>query len=324
MEKTQALLVPGGHHHVVFTLPGVLRQLWMCNRRRMTDALFAASTSVVRELLADPKYMGGQVGILAVFHSYAQDLAVHPHIHMLVPSRGLSPEGKVVKARWKKLLPFKVVRVKFAKALVCILRRLASEGALYLPRDHSFAWLHETLSRLYDEASRFNVGLFVREDPTRVVKYLSHSVYGGPVSDKRLVRADEHQVVLRKVEWKFVGQEVHRRGGTVALSTEEFGRRWVEHVADPGFKRVRRYGLYAAPCKAKLAVLRELLGAEPSRPARASEGGALPPAPLPTCSQCGGPSYHVHLAPTSLAQATVHPQPPAALIRGSPSHPRAA
>jgi Transposase zinc-binding domain len=53
------------HVHTVFTTPQDLVPLWRYNKKVFPELLFHAATDALRELLGDPKYMGGLPGLLA-------------------------------------------------------------------------------------------------------------------------------------------------------------------------------------------------------------------------------------------------------------------
>ncbi len=53
----------------------------------------SAADSVIK-LAADPHYVGGQVGVMAVLHTWGSNLSYHPHVHCLVTGGGLSPDGQ--------------------------------------------------------------------------------------------------------------------------------------------------------------------------------------------------------------------------------------
>ena len=64
--------------------------------------------------LADPRFVGGRVGMLAMLHTWSQVLRFHPHLHCLVPAGGLTYFGD----RWlpsnpKFLVPVKALSMKF-------------------------------------------------------------------------------------------------------------------------------------------------------------------------------------------------------------------
>jgi hypothetical protein len=62
------LLLPVEYHHVVFTLPEALGPLALQNPRVLYGLLFQAAWQTVRELTADPHYLGAEVGMVAVLH----------------------------------------------------------------------------------------------------------------------------------------------------------------------------------------------------------------------------------------------------------------
>ena len=80
----RARLLACDHYHVIFTLPHELNPLWLANVPVMTTLLFRAVRDTLDTLLADPKYLGAQPGIIAALHTWSQTLVLHPHVHCLV------------------------------------------------------------------------------------------------------------------------------------------------------------------------------------------------------------------------------------------------
>jgi hypothetical protein len=78
------------------------------------------------ELGRDPKWLGAELGITQVLHTWARDLSLHPHVHCIVTTGGLSAAGKWVDSRGCFLFPVAVMsrlfRGKFLAGL-CRLRR---------------------------------------------------------------------------------------------------------------------------------------------------------------------------------------------------------
>src|SRR5262249_33419090 len=105
----RARLLACDHYHVIFTLPHDLNPLWLANVPLMTTVLFQAVRDTLCTLLADPKYLGAQPGIIAALHTWSQTLMLHPHIHCLVTGGGLTPMGQWVAVRNGFLLPARVV-----------------------------------------------------------------------------------------------------------------------------------------------------------------------------------------------------------------------
>jgi len=55
--------------------------------------LFQTAAAALQALALDPRSLGGQLGMVGVLHTWPRDLASHPHVHSLVPSGALAPEG---------------------------------------------------------------------------------------------------------------------------------------------------------------------------------------------------------------------------------------
>src|SRR2546422_994480 len=90
----QARLLACDHYHVIFTLPHDLNSLWLANVPVMTTLLCQAVRDMLCTLLADPKYLGAQPGIIAALHTWSQTLLLRPHLHCLVTGGGLTPAGQ--------------------------------------------------------------------------------------------------------------------------------------------------------------------------------------------------------------------------------------
>jgi hypothetical protein len=84
------------YFHVIFTLPHALIPLCQRNPRILYDLLFQASAAAMLEVAADPKHLGAQIGFLSILHTWGQNLLPHPHVHCVIPARGLSPD----RSRW--------------------------------------------------------------------------------------------------------------------------------------------------------------------------------------------------------------------------------
>ena len=88
-------MLPVEYHHVVFTLPAAIGPLARANPAAVYGLLFQAAADTLREVAADPHYLGAEVGVLAVLHTWGQQLTHHPHLHCVVTGGGLSgPAGR--------------------------------------------------------------------------------------------------------------------------------------------------------------------------------------------------------------------------------------
>jgi len=88
IEAREAELLPTKYYHVVFTLPHEWNSLVLGNRRELLRVLFDAGSGTLLNFGRNRAYVGGELGITAVLHTWGQDLSFHPHIHCIVSGGG--------------------------------------------------------------------------------------------------------------------------------------------------------------------------------------------------------------------------------------------
>jgi hypothetical protein len=261
----QARLLACDHYHVIFTLPHALNALWLANVPVMTTLLFQAVRDTLGTLLADPKYLGAQPGILAALHTWSQTLVLHPHVHCLVTGGGLTPDG-----HWKAvhngfLLPARVVMAVFRGKMVAAIQHTFARGALTLPAPMRPQQLRNLLNRLgHPRKTKWNVRIMERyRHGAGVVTYLARYLRGGPIKNARLVAYDGDRVTFTsraRQEEADAGPASPQR---MTLPVADFLQRWLLHVPVPQTRTVRCYGLYHATQTAALALCRAALGQPP-------------------------------------------------------------
>jgi Transposase zinc-binding domain len=78
LEARAAELLPVPYFHLVFTLPDALDPIALANPRVVYDLLLRSAAETVLELAADPKLLGARTGVLAVLHTWGQNLHSTP------------------------------------------------------------------------------------------------------------------------------------------------------------------------------------------------------------------------------------------------------
>ncbi|WP_197409780.1 transposase, partial [Haloferax profundi] len=78
--------------HVVFTLPAPIADIAYHNKAAVYGLLFKASAQTLLTIAADPKHLGARIGMTSVLHTWGSAMTHHPHVHVIVPGGGLSPD----------------------------------------------------------------------------------------------------------------------------------------------------------------------------------------------------------------------------------------
>ena len=290
----QARLLACDHYHVIFTLPHDLNALWLANVPGMTMLLFQAVRDTLSTLLADPKYLGAQPGMIAALHTWSQTLLLHPHLHCLVTGGGLTPAGQWVAVRNGYLLPARVVMAVFRGKMVGAIRQTFARGELTLPAPMRPQQLVNLLNRLgHPTKTPWNVRIMERyRHGAGVVTYLARYLRGGPIKNARLVAWDGARVTLLHRARHAEAENGHPSHQRMTLSVADFLQRWLQHVPGPQTRVVRSYGLYHPLHAEALALCRMALGQPPVVvPARldwqtvCAQRGEAHPERCPTCGQ---------------------------------------
>ena len=77
-------LFPVPYFHCVFTLPHALNPLAQGNPRVLYGLLFQTASATLQTFGRDPKWLGGELGITMVLHTWSQTLEHHIHVHCVV------------------------------------------------------------------------------------------------------------------------------------------------------------------------------------------------------------------------------------------------
>jgi hypothetical protein len=290
----QARLLACDHYHVIFTLPHELNPLWLANVSVMTTLLFQAVRDTLRTLLADPKYLGAQPGILAALHTWSQTLVLHPHVHCLVTGGGRTPTGSWVAVRNGFLLPARVVMAVFRGKMVAAIRQTLARGALALPAPMRPQQVLNLLNRLgHPTQTKWNVRIMERyRHGAGVVTYLARYLRGGPLKNARLMAYDGDRVTFTFRARQDEADAESASPQRMTLPVADFLQRWLLHVPGPQTRVVRSYGLYHPSHAAARAVCRAALGQPPLAVPAAldwqtvwAQRGDVHPERCPTCGQ---------------------------------------
>ncbi|HEV2080311.1 MAG TPA: IS91 family transposase [Allosphingosinicella sp.] len=284
-------LLPVEYFHVVFTLPAEIARIACWNKKAIYGLLFKASAETVMTIAADPRHLGARIGMTSVLHTWGSALTHHPHVHMIVPGGGLSPDGsRWIACRCGFFLPVRVLSRLFRRLFLEGLIALHGAGKLAFFGDMTglvdvrafAAWLAPLRKAEWVVYAKPPFG-----GPEAVLAYLSHYTHRVAISNSRLVSADAETVAFH---WKDYRLKNRDRQKVMRLETGEFIRRFLIHVLPDGFHRIRHYGLLAgAGRRNSIETIRRLLDAEQPPAAEKTDTDTVLPLTLrEPCPDCGG------------------------------------
>lgn len=287
VQARAAELLPVPYFHLVFTLPDALNPLCLHHPRLMYRLLFEASWYTVNKLGNDPRWVGAQLGMVAILHTWGSNLSLHPHLHCMVPAGGLDSKGKWKhsKSKGKYLFNRQVMGSIFRARYVKLLRKAIKAGLIpkkelpvaLFPKLFAKPWMPYA-EQPFSKARQ-------------VVNYIgrySHSIAMGNHRIKNILGG--------RVTFSYKNYRKKGKKEDMQLEQWDFIRRFAMHIIPHRFVRIRHYGILSNRNKnAALKAAREALGAECPHNEQAPKIAFNPLWPAHYCSSCGRTTPHLLL-----------------------------
>ena len=306
----QAELLPVPYFHVVFTLPAPVAEIAFQNKETVYAILFRTAAETLRTIAADPKHLGAAIGLLAVLHTWGQNLHHHPHVHCVVPGGGPSldcpgPPLDLIRGsrgtRWIGcrpgfFLPVRVLSRLFRRLFLDQLRAAFEAGELGFFGQLTELAQPAAFARRLRELRRVEWVVYAKPPfggPAQVLAYLGRYIHRVAIANSRLVSVTDREVAFRWKDYRH-----HGKAKVMTLDPQEFIRRFLLHTLPDGFHRIRHNGFLANAQRAeKLALCRKLLDAPPPEPAAEQAVDAAPLRPHDRCPCCGGTMITLAILP---------------------------
>ena len=291
VERQCADLLDIGYWHVVFTLPHALNPLAQGDPALIYRLLFNAASKTLLEFGRNPRWLGGELGITMVLHTWGQNLGQHIHVHCVVTDGALSPDGErwLTPPRRGFLFPTAALSKVFRGKYLDLLSDAHRAGELRMPGNEG---LDDTRAfECLKTSLQSNAWVVYTKAPfagaANVLAYLGRYTHKCAIANHRLVDFDGEQVRFRWRDYAH-GNKVK----VMTLDACEFIRRFLLHVLPRGFTRLRHYGLLANRGRArKLALCRTLLAQPDPEPREPESTEAmmlrLTGIDITVCRECG-------------------------------------
>lgn len=239
IEAREKELLNVSYFHLVFTLPDKLNQITIEQPELIYKLLFNVSWQVLHDFGQNPKYLGALTGMIAVLHSWGQNMSLHPHLHCIVPAGGVSKAGK-----WKNtrssgklgcrkasfLFPVKQMSKVFRAKFVAALRKEVQLDKALASKLFAKRWVIFCKQPFYG--------------PKQVIEYLGRYSHKIAISNSRILSIENDQVIYQAKDYKQSGKKV-----LLKLNQREFIRRFAMHILPKGFTRIRHYGILSSTSK---------------------------------------------------------------------------
>ena len=291
-ERQQAAVLPVTYHHLVFTLPHALNPWVQLHPEVIYALLFETVWATLYTFGADPKRLGGQLGMTAVLHTWGQTLSQHVHLHCLIPGAAFSPQGRWHPAKSTYLFPVRALSRHIRGGFVSRLRRHLEDGKL--PRIEDPAQIGALLDTLMaSDWVVYSKPCLTHTDT--VVEYLARYSHRIALTDARILSLDDDQVQLDYKDYRD-----DNRHKIMTLAGEELLRRFLLHVLPKDFMRIRHFGFLSNRCRTqRIKEIRAALNVA-QQPCEASTDAESPAPfdgyPCPLCRK-GRLRIIAHLAP---------------------------
>jgi len=265
-------LLPCGYFHLVFTVPHELNAIILCNKKLTLAILFAAANETLQAFAKDPQWrLEGQLGFIAVLHTWSQTLMDHFHLHCLVPAGALSfAKNRWIPARKSFLFKVESLAKEFRKRYLQKLEKAFVDEKLIFPGNTQVYGCRRAFKKLIQSLCQTTWIVYAKRPfagPQQVLEYLGRYTHRVAISNNRIV-----SIKNGKVAFTYRDRKRNDEVKNMTLDADEFIRRFLLHVLPNGFMKIRYFGFLANTNKKKcIPLLRKLIDPKAQLPEKITE-----------------------------------------------------
>lgn len=198
----------------------------------MYDTLYEASWETLQQF---NKTKVIQTGMIAVLHTWGQQLSLHPYLHCIVPSGGVNQDGQWQNIRGDGKFLFSVKALsKVFNAKFC--EKLNGKVPIKYEQIRKELWQKPWV-------------VFAKKpfgSPKTVVEYLGRYTHKIAISNHRIRSVDDQNITFNYKDYRQHGFKKE-----MTLTHQEFIRRFSLHILHKRFVKIRHYGFLSSTWKRK-------------------------------------------------------------------------
>ena len=231
LKKQFDRLLPVPYFFATFTLPAPFREIFRSHQKICYALFFEASAQALKEVAANKRFVGGNIGFEGVLQTWTSELFYHPHLHYIIPGVALSKNHKNwIKIKNKKfLMQVNPPALRFKNLFRQALEKRHPELYLQVPEN---VWSRDVNWVVHCEAAGYG-----RE----VIQYLAPYIFRTAMTDQRNLTLHDDATV----SFRYQDNETKQKK-TCRLEVPELFRRYLQHVLPKGFVKIRYFGLMGA------------------------------------------------------------------------------
>ena len=265
-------LLPCGYFHFVFTLPHDLNPIILCNKKITLQILFISVSETLQAFARDPQWrLEGQLGFIAVLHTWSQTLMDHFHLHCLIPAGVLSFK----KDKWKPATESFLFRIQslakaFKKRFLQNLQTAYQNQEIIFPGNTAKYQPQKEFEKLIKSLKKLQWIAYAKRPfagPQQVLEYLGRYTHRVAISNHRIVSIDNG-----KVSFTYRDRERNSEIKVMTLNAHEFIRRFLLHVLPMGFVKIRYFGFLSHKNKKQaITLIRKFIDPDAELPEKIKE-----------------------------------------------------
>jgi len=245
-------VLPVKYHHTVFTIPNELRTLFLFNKKLLYNLLFKCAWETIESFSEDPRNrIEAKMGMIAILHTWKQNLDYHPHLHCIIPSGGITVNNK-----WKSsptlgdyLFNTEALALTFRGKILWYLKDYFKKGKLQfwnLQDQTQLEYFYQLKETLYNKKwVVYSKKSFNNEQS--VFEYLGRYTHKIAISNARI-----KSVTDKSVSFEYTDRADDYKKKIRTVEGIKFIKLFLQHVLPERFMKIRNYGFLSSRNKTKM------------------------------------------------------------------------